>query len=157
MANGERSLTERGALTTCASSGIGAATPQVLAEEGASVALAARQTDRLQDVADRIEADCSTAVTVPTDISYPVGYDGQDREAGGGDGRLRHQRRRDAVGAGRKERPERSPTDARRGPVRPLVEDTTFMEPADVAVSIVHAVRQPAQAGLNEPVIRPSD
>jgi NADP-dependent 3-hydroxy acid dehydrogenase YdfG len=31
------------------------------------------------------------------------------------------------------------------------------MEPADVAVSIVHAVRQPAQAGLNEPVIRPSD
>jgi len=68
MANGERSLTERGALTTCASSGIGAATPQVLAEEGASVALAARQTDRLQDAADCIEAACSTAVTVPTDV-----------------------------------------------------------------------------------------
>jgi NADP-dependent 3-hydroxy acid dehydrogenase YdfG len=48
------------------------------------VALAARQTGRLQDVTDRIEPDCSTAVIVPTDVSYPVGYDGRDREAGGG-------------------------------------------------------------------------
>ena len=57
------------ALVTGASSGIGAATAEALAAEGASVALAARRADRLEDVADRIEADGGEAVVVPTDVT----------------------------------------------------------------------------------------
>jgi NADP-dependent 3-hydroxy acid dehydrogenase YdfG len=57
------------ALVTGASSGIGAATAEALADGGASVALAARRRDRLETVADRIEADGGEALVVPTDIT----------------------------------------------------------------------------------------
>lgn len=57
------------ALVTGASSGIGDATVKALANEGASVALAARRKPQLHDLADRIEADGGDALVVPTDVT----------------------------------------------------------------------------------------
>ncbi|UPM45068.1 SDR family NAD(P)-dependent oxidoreductase [Halocatena salina] len=57
------------ALVTGASSGIGEATVKALAEEGASVALAARREPQLRDLADRIEAEGGDALVVPTDVT----------------------------------------------------------------------------------------
>ena len=57
------------ALITGASSGIGEATAVALANEGASVALAARRGDRLSDLAEKIEADGGKALPVEIDVS----------------------------------------------------------------------------------------
>jgi NADP-dependent 3-hydroxy acid dehydrogenase YdfG len=56
------------ALVTGASSGIGEATAEALAAEGASVAVAARRRDRLEALAGRIGASASTLV-VEADIT----------------------------------------------------------------------------------------
>lgn len=64
------SLAEKSALVTGASSGIGRQTALALAADGASVALAARRTERLEAVADRIESEYDgRAHVVPTDVS----------------------------------------------------------------------------------------
>jgi len=57
------------ALVTGASSGIGEATAQVLAEEGAAVALAARRVDRLQELASTIEEKGGRALVIETDVT----------------------------------------------------------------------------------------
>jgi NADP-dependent 3-hydroxy acid dehydrogenase YdfG len=57
------------ALVTGASSGIGAATTEALAAEGARVALAARRTDRLDDLAARIEEAGGDALAITADIT----------------------------------------------------------------------------------------
>jgi NADP-dependent 3-hydroxy acid dehydrogenase YdfG len=57
------------ALVTGASSGIGHATALALARRGAAVALAARRTDRLADLAEEIETEGGTAVTVEADVT----------------------------------------------------------------------------------------
>jgi len=62
-------LSETAAIVTGASSGIGAATARQLADEGASVALAARREERLHALRDDIESDGGTAVVVPTDVT----------------------------------------------------------------------------------------
>ncbi|WP_404828858.1 SDR family oxidoreductase [Effusibacillus dendaii] len=59
-------LKDKVAIVTGASSGIGEATAIALAEAGAKVVLAARRTDRLQQLKERIKGDC---LLVPTDVS----------------------------------------------------------------------------------------
>jgi NAD(P)-dependent dehydrogenase (short-subunit alcohol dehydrogenase family) len=65
-------LANRVAIVTGASRGIGAATAHALAKTGVRVALAARDTTRLEHLAAEIEADGGTALSVPTDISNPA-------------------------------------------------------------------------------------
>lgn len=69
MAISSDALDGRVALVTGASSGIGEATVKMLADEGASVALAARREDELQNLADSVESDSGDALVVPTDIT----------------------------------------------------------------------------------------
>src|ERR1700710_1962939 len=57
------------ALVTGASSGIGEATALALAADGASVALAARRVDRLQDLAKRIGNSGGRALVLEADVT----------------------------------------------------------------------------------------
>jgi NADP-dependent 3-hydroxy acid dehydrogenase YdfG len=57
------------ALVTGASSGIGEATAEHLADEGASVALLARRHDRLVELASRIESKGGEALPIEADIT----------------------------------------------------------------------------------------
>jgi NADP-dependent 3-hydroxy acid dehydrogenase YdfG len=62
-------LNGRTAVITGASSGIGAATAELLAANGAAVALLARRKDRLDDLAAKITAAGGTALAVPVDVT----------------------------------------------------------------------------------------
>lgn len=57
------------ALVTGASSGIGAATALTLADHGATVAIAARRSERLDELARRIEAAGGRALAIEADIT----------------------------------------------------------------------------------------
>lgn len=57
------------ALITGASSGIGEATAIMLAEQGASVAVAARRKDRLDELVKRIEDAGGTALAIESDVT----------------------------------------------------------------------------------------
>jgi NADP-dependent 3-hydroxy acid dehydrogenase YdfG len=57
------------ALVTGASSGIGEATAEALAAEGAAVALAARREVELASLADRLETGGAETLVVPTDVT----------------------------------------------------------------------------------------
>src|ERR671912_335084 len=59
------------AVVTGASSGLGVAFAQALAEAGADVALGARRTDLLEQTADQVRATGRRALTVTTDVSDP--------------------------------------------------------------------------------------
>jgi NAD(P)-dependent dehydrogenase (short-subunit alcohol dehydrogenase family) len=59
------------AVVTGASSGLGVAFAQALAEAGADVALGARRADRLEDTRRLVEAAGRRAVAVPTDVADP--------------------------------------------------------------------------------------
>jgi NADP-dependent 3-hydroxy acid dehydrogenase YdfG len=62
-------LSGRVVAVTGASSGIGEATALACARAGAAVALAARRTDRIEALAQRIEAEGGRAVAIATDVS----------------------------------------------------------------------------------------
>ncbi|MFC4003727.1 SDR family NAD(P)-dependent oxidoreductase [Prauserella oleivorans] len=59
------------AVVTGASSGLGAGFALALAQAGADVVLAARRTDRLQEVADRVRGTGRRALCVATDVGDP--------------------------------------------------------------------------------------
>nr|CEL22086.1 Short-chain dehydrogenase/reductase SDR [Kibdelosporangium sp. MJ126-NF4]CTQ92867.1 Short-chain dehydrogenase/reductase SDR [Kibdelosporangium sp. MJ126-NF4] len=56
-------------MVTGAASGIGAATATVLAENGARVALLARRSDRITDLADKLTANGRQAIAVTADVT----------------------------------------------------------------------------------------
>lgn len=62
-------LDGKAAIVTGASSGLGVAFAQALAEAGADVALGARRTDRLAQTARLVEAAGGRAIVVPTDVA----------------------------------------------------------------------------------------
>ncbi len=65
------SLANKIAIVTGASSGIGEATAYQLAQQGATVVLAARRIEALQTVQQTIQAQGGTALAIPTDLSDP--------------------------------------------------------------------------------------
>jgi len=69
MAQPGRALEDTVALVTGASSGIGEATAVALAALGAGVALVARRSDRLEDLAGRLRAGGATVTVITTDIT----------------------------------------------------------------------------------------
>ncbi|TDI54659.1 MAG: SDR family oxidoreductase [Acidobacteria bacterium] len=64
-----RTLTDNVALVTGASSGIGRATAYAMAEAGASVVVTARRTDRIEEVAQRINETGGHAIAVTADVT----------------------------------------------------------------------------------------
>jgi NADP-dependent 3-hydroxy acid dehydrogenase YdfG len=69
------------AVITGASSGIGEATAEALAAEGASVMIAARRRDRLEGLIERISGDGGKAVAVECDITDEEQAHGLIRQA----------------------------------------------------------------------------
>jgi NADP-dependent 3-hydroxy acid dehydrogenase YdfG len=69
------------AVITGASSGIGEATAEALAAEGASVMIAARRRDRLEGLVERISGDGGKAVAVECDITDEEQAHGLIRQA----------------------------------------------------------------------------
>lgn len=61
-------LSDRVAIVTGASSGIGAAIAAALASSGARVAMAARREDKLRELEKRISDEGGVAISVKTDI-----------------------------------------------------------------------------------------
>jgi NADP-dependent 3-hydroxy acid dehydrogenase YdfG len=65
----EPDLSGRVAAITGASSGIGEATAETLARAGAAVSLAARRTDRIDALAERIGSSGGRAIAIETDVA----------------------------------------------------------------------------------------
>jgi NADP-dependent 3-hydroxy acid dehydrogenase YdfG len=88
MATAHRPLNDTVALVTGASSGIGAAAAVSLASLGAKVALVARRTDRLEELAGRVRADGATAIVITADVTKQADADRAVEQTLGELGRL---------------------------------------------------------------------
>ncbi|GGV04469.1 hypothetical protein GCM10010211_84560 [Streptomyces albospinus] len=75
-----RPLAGRTAVITGAASGIGAATAQRLAADGARVALLARRVDRLEDLAQKIAKDGGEALAAAVDVTDSASLDSGARQ-----------------------------------------------------------------------------
>ena len=70
------------ALVTGASSGIGEATAEILAQHGAAVALVARRIDRLDDLAAKLRSDGASVLPIQADVANrDEAYEAVDRVA----------------------------------------------------------------------------
>ena len=72
--NGEKmsnNIENKVVLITGASSGIGQATAELVAEKGAKIVLAARRENRLQELADKIKKAGGQAIYQVTDVTNP--------------------------------------------------------------------------------------
>ena len=65
-------LQGRVAIVTGASSGVGYETARLLAREGASIAVAARRPDKLEELVSEIASNGGRAVALPTDVTDPA-------------------------------------------------------------------------------------
>jgi NADP-dependent 3-hydroxy acid dehydrogenase YdfG len=62
-------MTDRVAVVTGASSGIGEATARALARQGYAVSLAARREERVKELSDELSREGGRALAVPTDVA----------------------------------------------------------------------------------------
>lgn len=70
------------ALVTGASSGIGEATAEILAQHGAAIALVARRIDRLDDLAAKLKSDGASVLAIQADVAdRDEAYEAVDRVA----------------------------------------------------------------------------
>jgi NAD(P)-dependent dehydrogenase (short-subunit alcohol dehydrogenase family) len=81
-------IADRIAVVTGASSGIGRATAEAFAEQGAAVALVARRGDVLDDVADDCRARGADALVLRADVADPAAMEEVAREVAGRFGRI---------------------------------------------------------------------
>ena len=82
------SLQDKVAIVTGASSGLGVAFAQALAEAGADVVLGARRVERMTNTAELVEAAGRKALVVPTDVTIPEDCDRLVAEAMAAFGRV---------------------------------------------------------------------
>jgi NADP-dependent 3-hydroxy acid dehydrogenase YdfG len=75
MATSDRPLDQTVALVTGASSGIGAATAVSLAGLGAKVAIVARRSDRLEELAAQLRRDGATVIVITADVTQQAEAD----------------------------------------------------------------------------------
>ncbi len=74
-------LDDKVAVITGASSGLGAGFAEAFAQAGANLVLAARRTDRLDEVATRVRKSGRRAITIRADVSDPEQCDAMAEEA----------------------------------------------------------------------------
>ena len=156
------------AVVTGASSGIGEATAEALAAEGATVVVAARREERLADLAKRIEEGGGHLVNISSVAGRKVTRDASGVYAGSkfavgaiSEG-LRQELLADNIrvtivepGAVATELTDHITDEDARESLGGLL-SLEILEAEDVANAIVYAVTQPARVSVNEILIRPT-